>query len=136
MTIEGKDSDKSYRREDIYSNVVRAGKRTYFFDVRTTRAGDYYLTITESRKKFNEDGTFFYQKHKLFLYKEDFEKFANALTDSIKKVIEVQNDISIGRIDTKFADVSFDDLGKDDNDTIKEEESSSGEEESSSEEDK
>lgn len=71
-------------REEIHSNVVRAGKRTYFFDVKATRRNDYYVTITESKKRFNRDGKFFYEKHKLFLYKEDFDKFA----DSLKEVIE------------------------------------------------
>ena len=70
--------------EEIYSKVVRAGKRTYFFDVKATRRNDYYLTITESKKRFNRDGKFFYEKHKLFLYKEDFDKFA----DSLKEVID------------------------------------------------
>ena len=72
------------RREEIHSKAVRAGKRTYFFDVKATRRNDYYLTITESKKRFNRDGKFFYEKHKLFLYKEDFDKFA----DSLKEVIE------------------------------------------------
>ena len=64
--------------ESVYSKRIRAGKRrTYFFDVRTTRGNDYYLTITESRKRFNDDG---YDRHKIFLYKEDFNKFIKALT--------------------------------------------------------
>jgi hypothetical protein len=71
-------------REEIHSKAVRAGKRTYFFDVKATRRNDYYITITESKKRFNRDGKFFYEKHKLFLYKEDFDKFA----DSLKEVIE------------------------------------------------
>ncbi len=71
-------------RQEIFSETVRAGKRTYFFDVKSTRAGEYYLTITESKRRFNNDsGKFFYEKHKLFLYKEDFEKFANGLTTTI-----------------------------------------------------
>jgi hypothetical protein len=71
-------------REEIHSKAVRAGKRTYFFDVKATRRNDYYLTITESKKRFNRDGKFFYEKHKLFLYKEDFDKF----TESLKEIIE------------------------------------------------
>jgi hypothetical protein len=68
------------RREEIFSQVVRAGKRTYFFDVKETRGLEKYLTITESKRRFNnESGKFFYEKHKLFLYKEDFEKFSNGL---------------------------------------------------------
>ena len=66
-------------QEEIYSQIVRAGKRTYFFDVRATRADDYYLTITESKKFFNEDGSSHFKKHKIFLYKEDFEKFKTLL---------------------------------------------------------
>jgi hypothetical protein len=75
---------ESAGREEIHSKAVRAGKRTYFFDVKATRRNDYYLTITESKKRFNRDGKFFYEKHKLFLYKEDFDKFA----DSLKEIIE------------------------------------------------
>ncbi len=101
-------------RDEIYSNVVRAGKRTYFFDVRATRGNDHYLTVTESKRKYNDDGTFHYQKHKIFLYKEDFEKFGNALSESIKKVIELQNEASSNvaeRDADNFGDVDFDDLG-------------------------
>ena len=72
------------RMESVYSKRIRAGKRrTYFFDVRATRSNDYYLTITESRKKFNEDG---YDRHKVFLYKEDFNKFLKALTEAVDYV--------------------------------------------------
>lgn len=67
-------------REEVYSKKIRAGKRTYFFDVKSTRSNDYYLTITESKKRL-EDGVFV--KHKIFLYKEDFEKFSEGLTDVI-----------------------------------------------------
>ncbi len=71
-------------KEEIFSRTVRAGKRTYFFDVKTTKSEEQYITITESRKRFNDaDGKFFYEKHKLFLYKEDFDKFANGLNDVI-----------------------------------------------------
>src|SRR5215213_11688285 len=70
--------------ESVYSKRIRAGKRrTYFFDVRATRGNDYFLTITESRKRFNEDG---YDRHKIFLYKEDFNKFLKGLTESIDYV--------------------------------------------------
>lgn len=72
------------RQESVYSKRIRAGKRrTYFFDVRATRGNDYYITITESRKKFNEDG---YDRHKVFLYKEDFNKFLKALTEAVDYV--------------------------------------------------
>ena len=65
--------------EEIFSKSVRSGRRTYFFDVRSTRAEDYFLTITESKRDFNEDGSPFYKKHKIYLYKEDFQNFKNAL---------------------------------------------------------
>lgn len=77
--MEGRDSNK---REDIFSKPVRAGKRTYFFDVKATRGNDYYLTITESKRRIDDNGKFSYDKHKLFLYKEDFEKFADGLQEA------------------------------------------------------
>ncbi|MEQ8904574.1 DUF3276 family protein [Ekhidna sp.] len=72
-------------RDEIYSERVKAGKRTYFFDVKATRSNDYYLTITESKRKPKDDG-FFYEKHKIFLYKEDFNKFVNALNSTVNHV--------------------------------------------------
>ena len=79
--------DKNHSREEIFSKVVRAGKRTYFFDVKATRANDYYLTITESKKRFNEgDEKPYYEKHKLFLYKEDFDKFVDGLRESVQYI--------------------------------------------------
>ena len=74
-------------KEEIYSKVLRAGRRTYFFDVRATKAGDYYLTITESKKFTNEDGSFHYKKHKIYLYKEDFTEFNTLLKDMTDYVI-------------------------------------------------
>jgi len=71
-------------RDEVYSKSVRAGKRTYFFDVKSTKSEDYYLTITESKKRVRPDGTVYYEKHKLFLYKEDFEKFAEGLNDVVQ----------------------------------------------------
>ena len=71
-------------KNEVLSRAVKAGKRTYFFDVKRSRNEEMYLTITESKRKFNEDsGNFFYEKHKIFLYKEDFEKFKNALSGVI-----------------------------------------------------
>ena len=81
------EDNKGNEREELYSQRVRAGKRTYFFDVRTTRGGDYYVTITESKKVFNDDG-FYYQKHKIFLYKEDFNKFSKAFEGTINHIKE------------------------------------------------
>jgi len=68
-------------REEIFSKSVRAGRRTYFFDVRSTRAEDYYMTITESKRHTKEDGSFYYQKHKIYLYKEDFDSFLESLKE-------------------------------------------------------
>ena len=74
-------------QEEIYSKVLRAGRRTYFFDVRETKASDYYLTITESKKYSNDDGTYFYKKHKIYLYKEDFFDFKENLSEVIDFII-------------------------------------------------
>lgn len=76
-------------REEIFSKKVKAGKRTYFFDVKATRSNDYYLTITESKRKVKDDG-FLYEKHKIFLYKEDFSKFVEALQEAVD---HVKNDL-------------------------------------------
>ncbi len=79
------EENKTNGRDEIYSAKVKAGKRTYFFDVKSTRSNDYYLTITESKKRFKEDG-FTYEKHKIFLYKEDFNKFIEALNNTVNHV--------------------------------------------------
>ena len=79
-------SDKE--QEEIFSKVLRAGRRTYFFDVRETKASDYYLTITESKKFTNDDGTFYYKKHKIYLYKEDFKDFSLILREVVDFIIE------------------------------------------------
>lgn len=81
------EEQKDIQREDIFSEKVKAGKRTYFFDVKATRSNDYYLTITESKKRFNKDNEgFSYEKHKIFLYKEDFNKFMEALNNTVNHV--------------------------------------------------
>ncbi len=112
-------------REEIFSRTVRAGKRTYFFDVKATRSNEYYLTITESKRRFNNDqGKFFYEKHKLFLYKEDFEKFANGLNDVIEFIQtgkEPEEPVKVEELETvtpapvpdPHTDIDFEDLGKD-----------------------
>ena len=74
-------------RDEIYSKALRAGRRTYFFDVRSTKAGDYYLTVTESKKFTEEDGTFHFKKHKIYLYKEDFNEFKNILDEMTDYII-------------------------------------------------
>jgi hypothetical protein len=123
-------------REEIFSKVLRAGRRTYFFDVRSTKAGDYYLTLTESKKFTNDDGSFHYKKHKIYLYKEDFAEFSeilNEMTDYIisekgEEVISERhqkhfkkeenhetnndddNEDSKDDSSNEFTDVSFDDI--------------------------
>ena len=82
------ENQNEYNVEEIFSKALRAGRRTYFFDVRETKAGDYYLTITESKKFTNEDGTFYYKKHKIYLYKEDFAEFSTTLKESCDFIIE------------------------------------------------
>ncbi|MBO3100193.1 PUR family DNA/RNA-binding protein [Gelidibacter pelagius] len=79
-------------KEEIFSKVLRAGRRTYFFDVRATKAGDYYLTITESKKFTNDDGSFHYKKHKIYLYKEDFSEFNEILKEMTDYVIDEKGD--------------------------------------------
>ena len=112
-------STKKRTNEEIFSKSVRAGRRTYFFDVRSTKAGDYYLTITESRKDFNEDGSPFYKKHKIYLYKEDFTNFKESLEEVCKYIIKEKGEEIISNQEekiqkdttTKFTEVSFDELG-------------------------
>ena len=103
-------------REEIFSKAVRAGKRTYFFDVKSTKGNDYYLTITESKKRFGDDGKFFYEKHKLFLYKEDFDKFLEGLNETVGYIksnapaVVVSSEKSTNG-NGSFSDVNFEDLG-------------------------
>lgn len=95
------EESKQHLNEDIFSKVVRAGRRTYFFDVRSTKAGDYYLTISESKKFTNDDGTFYFKKHKIYLYKEDFENFSNVLAEMTKFIIDEKGDEVISEIHDK-----------------------------------
>ncbi|MBR0320804.1 MAG: DUF3276 family protein [Bacteroidales bacterium] len=91
--------------EDIYSKPVRAGKRTYFFDVKATKGNDYYLTITESKRRVDNNGQYAYDKHKIFLYKEDFEKFAEGLDEVIKYIKAKTN-----KAGDQFTDINFEEL--------------------------
>ena len=113
-------------REEIFSRVVRAGKRTYFFDVKSTVGEEFYLTITESKRRFNnEQGKFFYEKHKLFLYREDFEKFTLGLSDAMEFIRtgkaperpetaeEEITPASFERTGDKHLDITFEDLSSD-----------------------
>ena len=86
--MEGKDN---YGQAPVFSKVVRAGKRTYFFDVKQTKGKENYLTVTESKKRFKDNGEFYYEKHKLFLYKEDFDKFSDGLAEALRKIAELNS---------------------------------------------
>jgi hypothetical protein len=112
-------------REDVYSKAVRAGKRTYFFDVKSTRGNDLFLTITESKKHTNSDGTAHYDKHKIFLYKEDFDKFADGLHDAIQEIDRLRatgryrrdepgSDTDQRSEPAPYTDVNFEDLDRKD----------------------
>lgn len=126
-------SEKEFiEQEEIFSQVLRAGRRTYFFDVRETKAGDYYLTITESKKFTHDDGSFHYKKHKIYLYKEDFEAFKEMLNSSTDFIINEKGEEVISERHQKdfhkqkingvngteenepspesFTDISFDDI--------------------------
>lgn len=117
-------------QEEIYSKVLRAGRRTYFFDVRSTKAGDYYLTITESKKFTHDDGSFHYKKHKIYLYKEDFTAFKEIMEEMMDYIIDEKGQEVIserhqkdfkkeeeettvsenGSTTESFTDVDFDDI--------------------------
>jgi hypothetical protein len=105
---------ENLEKNEVLSRAVRAGKRTYFFDVKTTKSEEKYLTITESKRKFNaESGNFFYEKHKLFLYKEDFEKFKNALSGVLEFIEtgKIPDDILFDtESQRESSDLSFEDL--------------------------
>lgn len=119
--INMQENDKYEKRDDLFSKVVRAGKRTYFFDVKATRTNQQYLTITESKRRFNEEqGKFFYEKHKVFLYGEDFDKFKEGLNDAISFIETGEEKIDqieeISKPESEISstvDVSFEDLGDD-----------------------
>jgi hypothetical protein len=114
------DTEKNYNNDELFSKAVRAGKRTYFFDVKSTRSGENYLTITESKKRFDQQtGKFFYEKHKLFLYQEDFQKFLTGLTQSFEFVktgkipesyIREMEEEEQRRKENEFTNIEFDDL--------------------------
>lgn len=107
------ESEKT-ERGDLFSKSVRAGKRTYFFDVKSTRGNDYYLTITESKKRFGQDGKFYYEKHKIFLYKEDFEKFMEGLNEAVTNIRENAPLNASPAVEGQGgdSDINFEDLGK------------------------
>lgn len=119
MTMEVGIEKNETVREEVFSKAVRAGKRTYFFDVKANKGNQYYLTITESKKRFGQDGKFFFEKHKLFLYREDFEKFVNGLNEAIAEIKRLapeepvyhRNTENTAETANNYADVSFEDLG-------------------------
>ena len=92
--------EQDRKSQEIFSKILRAGRRTYFFDVRSTRADDYYLTITESKKHTNEDGSAYYKKHKIYLYKEDFLKFKEMFEDVTKFIIDEKGEEIISDFET------------------------------------
>ena len=100
--------------DDVFSKPVRAGKRTYFFDVKATKGNDYYLTVTESKRRVDKDGRFVYDKHKIFLYKEDFEKFTEGLEEVIKFIKDkcpvTERVYTENNEEKTFSDVDFDQL--------------------------
>ena len=98
--MEGHDN----KSQEIFSKILRAGRRTYFFDVRSTRAEDYYLTITESKKHTNEDGSAYYKKHKIYLYKEDFLRFKDIFDDVTKFIIDEKGEEVISDFEGKNDD--------------------------------
>jgi len=118
--------DEKNLKEEIFTKVVRAGKRTYFFDVKATRKDDYYLTITESKKRLGKEGKVFYEKHKIFLYKEDFEKFSGGLKDAVTYIGNGKDELKVSEpasvpdirdeksslVAEEFTNVEFEDLGK------------------------
>ncbi|MBN2276076.1 MAG: PUR family DNA/RNA-binding protein [Bacteroidales bacterium] len=114
--IDKKEVLEKVERQEIFSKSLRAGKRTYFFDVKATRRNDYYLTITESKKRFNKDGRFHYEKHKIFLYKEDFDAFMEYLDEVVSYIktanpqVLDQNDSCDDDSTDEYTNVEFDDL--------------------------
>ena len=118
-------------REEIFSKVLRAGRRTYFFDVRSTKAGDYYLTLTESKKFTNEDGSYHYKKHKIYLYKEDFAEFSNILNEMTDYVISEKGEEVISERHQK--DFKKEDNSESTEETNDENEKEEGDSESSNE---
>lgn len=108
-------------REDAFSKAIRAGKRTYFFDVKHSKNNDYFLTITESKRIFESEGKFSYEKHKIFLYREDFQKFFDGFKETLefidkhapeeqKESEHLSNTESKNQTKDSFSDVDFDDL--------------------------
>ncbi len=101
---------KFEKNDEVYSKVIRAGKRTYFFDVKSTKGNDLYLTVTES-KKSTYNGVERFEKHKIFLYKEDFDKFQEGMQDALAKIEELRSTGEYQNDDNHYSSVNFDELG-------------------------
>jgi hypothetical protein len=98
-------------KEDAYSKSIRAGKRTYFFDIKVTKTNDFFLTITESKRVFQSEGQFSYEKHKIFLYREDFEKFMEGLNDAFRFVeLNKQSELHSLELQDEYKNIEFEDL--------------------------
>lgn len=117
---EGKEKNEvieNNEQDKVFSKAIRAGKRTYFFDVKATKGNDHYVTITESKKRYQNDGRYYYEKHKIFLFKEDFEKFIEGLEESINYIhteAPARAYENSGESDpsNEYTNVDFDDLEK------------------------
>jgi hypothetical protein len=117
---EGKEKfevSENNEQDKVFSKAIRAGKRTYFFDVKSTKGNDYYVTITESKKRYQTDGRYYYEKHKIFLFKEDFEKFVEGLEESIDYIQTAAPAVNSESMNTfnqsnDYTNVDFDDLEK------------------------
>jgi hypothetical protein len=105
---EGVQNSESRFKQEIHSKVIRAGKRTYFFDVKSTRNDEYYLTITESKKRFADNGKFSYEKHKIFLYKEDFARFVDSLQEVVDYIQDKQPEYANEELSTAPNSDEFD----------------------------
>jgi len=108
--------ERERTRDEVFSKAVKAGKRTYFFDVKSTKKNELYLTITESKKHFEEDGNATFEKHKLFLYREDFTKFKECLEEVIDYIYQNSDESDFNRNTTNrgrhFSNLDFDDLDR------------------------
>ena len=117
---EQENRNQNQEKQEIFSQAVRAGNRTYFFDVKATRRNEYYLTITESKKRFNKEGRYFFEKHKIFLYREDFDKFSEVLqstidfikTEKSQAVHDVEDNNVEETVAEDYTKVEFEDLNE------------------------
>ena len=109
--MESQDKMEYFDKNEVFSKAVRAGKRTYFFDVKSTRGSEHYLTITESKKVTDEEGKFYFEKHKIFLYREDFEKFLEGVNETMEYINKSSNE-KHQELSKSIVDIQFEDLDK------------------------